>query len=94
MRLTGFDGKTALVTGAAGGIGRAVTQSLLDAGARVIASDTPAALAALAPPVGSLARELDVRDAAAAEALVAEIEAEHYADHESPRLAPASHGKP
>lgn len=77
MRLTGFDGKTALVTGAAGGIGRAVTQSLLDAGARVIASDTPAALAALAPPVGSLARELDVRDAAAAEALVAEIEAEH-----------------
>ncbi len=24
----------------------------------------------------------------------AEIEAEHYADHESPRLAPASHGKP
>lgn len=77
MRLTGFDGKTALVTGAAGGIGRAVTQSLLDAGARVIASDTPAALAALAPPVGSLVRELDVRDAAAAEALVAEIEAEH-----------------
>lgn len=77
MRLTGFDGRTALVTGAAGGIGRAVTQSLLDAGARVVATDTRAALETNAPAPGAIARELDVRDAATAEILVAEIEAEH-----------------
>ncbi|MFB2532068.1 SDR family oxidoreductase [Paracoccus sp. p3-h83] len=45
MKLTGFDGQTALVTGAAGGIGGAVVQALVDAGARVIATDTAAALA-------------------------------------------------
>lgn len=39
MRLTGFDGKTAIVTGAAGGIGRAVVASLLEAGANVLACD-------------------------------------------------------
>lgn len=77
MRLTGFDGRTALVTGAAGGIGRAVTQSLLDAGARVVATDTRAALETNAPAPGAIARELDVRDAATAEMLVAEIEAEY-----------------
>lgn len=77
MRLTGFDGRTALVTGAAGGIGRAVTQSLLDAGARVVATDTRAALETNAPAPGAIARELDVRDAATAEILVAEIEAEY-----------------
>lgn len=77
MRLTGFDGRTALVTGAAGGIGRAVTQSLLDAGARVVATDTRAALETNAPAPGAIARELDVRDAATAEILVAGIEAEH-----------------
>ncbi|MFD2440408.1 SDR family NAD(P)-dependent oxidoreductase [Paracoccus kondratievae] len=45
MRLTGFEGKTAIVTGAAGGIGRAVVRALLDAGATVVATDTEAALA-------------------------------------------------
>ena len=39
MRLTGFDGETAIVTGAAGGIGRAVVASLLEAGANVLACD-------------------------------------------------------
>lgn len=77
MRLTGFDGRLALVTGAAGGIGRAIAQSLLDAGARVIATDTEAALAAHAPPLGTVIRALDVRDGAAAETLTAEIETEH-----------------
>ena len=46
MRLTGFAGKTAIVTGAAGGIGQAVTRALLEAGAQVVATDTEAALAA------------------------------------------------
>lgn len=74
MRLTGFEGKTAIVTGAAGGIGRAVVAALVEAGARVTATDTMAALEA-APVPGVPNRVLDVRDGAAAEALVAEVEA-------------------
>ena len=39
MRLQGFDGRVALVTGAAGGIGRRVTETFLALGARVVAFD-------------------------------------------------------
>lgn len=67
MRLTGFDGRVALVTGAAGGIGAAMVQALTEAGAQVVATD-------LTAPPGGLA--LDVRDPAAVEALVARVEAE------------------
>ncbi len=77
MRLTGFEGKTAWVTGAAGGIGQAITRHLLDAGARVIGSDTAAALEAAPLPQGAIPRALDVRDAAAAETLLAQTEARH-----------------
>ena len=76
MRLTGFQGRTAIVTGAAGGIGRAVVAALLDAGATVVASDTESALAA-SPVAGAENRALDVRDGDAVEALVAEVEAAH-----------------
>ena len=76
MRLTGFQGRTAIVTGAAGGIGRAVVAALLDAGAKVVASDTESALAAN-PVAGAENRALDVRDGDAVEALVAEVEAAH-----------------
>ncbi|UFM66011.1 SDR family oxidoreductase [Paracoccus sp. MA] len=76
MRLTGFQGRTAIVTGAAGGIGRAVVAALLDAGATVVASDTESALAAN-PVAGAENRALDVRDGDAVEALVAEVEAAH-----------------
>jgi NAD(P)-dependent dehydrogenase (short-subunit alcohol dehydrogenase family) len=34
-----LDGRTALVTGAAGGIGAATTRALVEAGARVLATD-------------------------------------------------------
>ncbi|MCX7890676.1 MAG: SDR family NAD(P)-dependent oxidoreductase, partial [Rhodobacteraceae bacterium] len=37
--MTGFNGKTALVTGAAGGIGLAVVRLLRERGARVAAAD-------------------------------------------------------
>jgi 2,3-dihydro-2,3-dihydroxybenzoate dehydrogenase len=76
MKLTGFEGRTAIVTGAAGGIGRAVVHALHEAGARVIATDTPTALKA-APLPDVTSRVLDVRDGGAAETLVAEVEAEY-----------------
>lgn len=77
MRLSGFEDRTAIVTGAAGGIGRAVVAALLEAGARVVATDTEAALAAAPLPLGAIPQPLDVRDGAAVEALVAEVDARH-----------------
>lgn len=57
-------GKSALVTGAAGGLGRAITKGLLAAGARVLATDvSEAGLAALAKDAASSAlatRTLDI----------------------------------
>ena len=76
MRLTGFQDRAAIVTGAAGGIGRGVVAALLAAGARVTATDTEAALAANPVP-GAEMRALDVRDGPGAEALVAAVEAAH-----------------
>jgi len=66
MRLTGFEGKVALVTGAAGGIGAAMVTALRAAGATVVATD-------LTAPEGGMA--LDVRDPEAVEALVHRVEA-------------------
>jgi len=77
MRLTGFEGRTAIVTGAAGGIGQAITRALLDAGATVVATDLAAALEASPPPEGVTALALDVRDGAAVDALVDRVEAQH-----------------
>ena len=72
-------GQTALVTGAAGGLGRAITRGLLDAGARVMATDiVEAGLAALAREVDSAdltTRYLDIADAAACDTAVAETQA-------------------
>ncbi|WP_122818259.1 SDR family oxidoreductase [Nocardioides pantholopis] len=58
------DTRTALVTGAARGIGRATAQALLDRGWRVGAFDVdPAGLADLAGSGGAVTGALDVRDA-------------------------------
>lgn len=75
MQLTGFRDRAALVTGAAGGIGRAVVEALSKAGAYVIATDTAAALQS-APLPGIDCRPMDVRDAEAVTATVADIVAE------------------
>jgi len=67
-------GKKALVTAAGQGIGRAVAEAFAREGAAVIATDiNDAALAELAAVPGISARRLDVTDAAAIEALAAEV---------------------
>jgi 2-keto-3-deoxy-L-fuconate dehydrogenase len=66
-------GKTALVTAAGQGIGRATAEAFAAEGARVIATDiNAAALAELAALPGITARRLDVTDAQAIAALAAE----------------------
>ncbi|MBO1074556.1 2,3-dihydro-2,3-dihydroxybenzoate dehydrogenase [Roseomonas marmotae] len=74
MRPTGLNGKLALVTGAAGGIGQAMLRALHEEGARIVATDLdPGAIPALP---GLRAERLDVADSAAVDALVARVEAE------------------
>ena len=68
MKLTGFDTTLAVVTGAAGGIGAALVQQLLDSGSVVVATDVEAP--PLPPHPRLHARALDVSDSAAVDALV------------------------
>ena len=80
MQATGLlDGKVALVTGGASGIGRAIVQALSGAGARVAVSDKNGVAArdlAAAIGAGAIGLELDVCDArATAAALDATVEA-------------------
>ncbi|WP_045392578.1 2,3-dihydro-2,3-dihydroxybenzoate dehydrogenase [Falsirhodobacter sp. alg1] len=77
MQLTGFAGRNVLVSGAAGGIGRAAITMLNAAGAHVIATDTEQALSTATElsKDGIALMPCDLRDPAAVEAMVAEAEA-------------------
>ena len=67
-------GKTALVTAAGAGIGRATAEAFAREGARVVATDiNAAALAELGAIPGITARHLDVTDGAAISALASEL---------------------
>jgi 3-oxoacyl-[acyl-carrier protein] reductase len=73
-----LDGKTALVTGASGGIGAAIARTLHAQGATVVLSGTRRdALEALAAELGERAHvsPADLREPGAADALVAAVEA-------------------
>ena len=76
MKLTGFEGTIALVTGAAGGIGAALVELLRASGCIVIATDHRLPVIGASEAAGQVhARALDVTDAAAVDALVAWVEA-------------------
>ncbi|GAA3334520.1 SDR family oxidoreductase [Curtobacterium sp. C1] len=79
MAATGdLSGTTALVTGAASGIGLAVVDTFVAAGAQVVAADRDAdALAALAGRPGVQPVVLDVTDEDAVEAVVHAVDQEH-----------------
>ncbi|MBI1622539.1 2,3-dihydro-2,3-dihydroxybenzoate dehydrogenase [Aquamicrobium zhengzhouense] len=72
MKPTGLEGKLAFVTGASGGIGRALVAQLLAEGTRVVATDLDISQIA---DLGCETRALDVRDSAAVDAVIAEVEA-------------------
>ncbi len=76
-QLVSLEGRRAVVTGAARGIGRAVVRRLAEAGARVIAIDRDAeGLARLAAAAGAETRVLDLADSGAIAAFWEELEGE------------------
>lgn len=69
------EGKIAVVTGGASGIGRATAELLAERGARVVIADINLdAAQAVAEPLGAMARQADVSDQLGMRALAQEIE--------------------
>lgn len=72
-----FDGRTAVVTGGASGIGLACAEMLAERGARVVVVDRQAQAAqAVASRLGGMAYELDIADVDAVAQAAARIEAD------------------
>ena len=71
LRVSGLDGRVALVTGAAGGIGGAIVETLLQQGARVVAADLAEPTINRAYPIA-----MDVADEAAVDRGFATVERE------------------
>lgn len=71
LRVSGLDGRVAMVTGASGGIGSVIVETLLAQGAKVVAAD-------LAKPAidAALPLAMDVADEAAVDAAFARVERE------------------
>ena len=74
-----LDGKVALVTGGAGGIGQAIAESLTDLGAKVVLTDVSERVAEVAATLGEKGDWLvaDFTDSAAVDQAVAETVARH-----------------
>ncbi len=69
-RIETFDGRVAVVTGGASGIGRGIAENLVAAGATVVVADVDAAAAdRTARVIGAIAEVVDVTDATSVEAL-------------------------
>ena len=72
--MNGLDGRLAVVTGAAGGIGSAICRRLVAEGADVVATDLDAAAAtALATEIGARSHHLDATDPDAARQLADDL---------------------
>ena len=81
-RMTDLDGKVAVVTGGASGIGLGIARQLRAAGMTVVIADVDeGALQRAASEIGALGVRTDVRDAAGVQALADATIAEHGAVH-------------
>lgn len=77
-----FEGKTAIVTGAASGIGAAIARALAGAGARVVCADIDADdVERIAKEIGGIPAIADISDGDAVQALVKRAEDETGAVH-------------
>src|SRR5262249_11434360 len=68
--MASLDGKVAIVTGGAPGIGRAIADGLAAEGARIVIADLRGADAAAASYAGGIGLTVDVADEAAVQSLV------------------------
>lgn len=88
-----FEGKVAVVTGGASGIGRAIAEELVSGGARVVIADVDGeAVKRSAQEIGAVGVPVDVSDTASMEAFAEQVRArtlEEATGAEIVRISPA-----